>query len=255
VTKNVPSGLPGNVALRRAMMQAGLSVQELASALLVDPKTVQRWVSQGRTPHRATAGQAANILKVKPGELWPSLDLAAEASHTEEVVGHYPQRALIPKHFWLDLVAQATSSIDIISYAAIHLLEDNPGVQVLLREKAAEGIQVRIAIGDSDSAAVKLRASEEEMPEGILGRVRLATSYYQKLQEASNIEVRLHATTLYNSLYRFDDQLFVNHHIYGLHGYLAPVIHLRQHESGTLFDAYLQSIERVWCAARTLTRG
>ena len=33
------------------MAQAGLSQVRLAAAVGVDPKTVERWVAQGRTPH------------------------------------------------------------------------------------------------------------------------------------------------------------------------------------------------------------
>ncbi|MGL5811625.1 MAG: hypothetical protein ACRCYQ_16920 [Nocardioides sp.] len=72
------------------------------------------------------------------------------------------------------------------------------------------------------------------------------------------MEYRLHHTALYNSLYRYDDQMLVNHHIYGIHGYLAPVLHLRRTDMGDLFGTYERSFEAIWeetyappCTART----
>jgi hypothetical protein len=41
------------------------------------------------------------------------------------------------------------------------------------------------------------------------------------------IEIRLHRTVLYNSIYRADDQLLVNQHAYGLPAAQAPVFCLR----------------------------
>ena len=43
-----------------------------------------------------------------------------------------------------------------------------------------------------------------------------------------NVEIRLHGTILYNSIYRADEQLLVNTHIFGLAASDAPVFHLRK---------------------------
>jgi hypothetical protein len=37
-----------------------------------------------------------------------------------------------------------------------------------------------------------------------------------------NIEIRLHRTVLYNSIYRDDEQLLVNQHTYGIPAAQAP---------------------------------
>jgi hypothetical protein len=60
------------------------------------------------------------------------------------------------------------------------------------------------------------------------------------------IAVRLHATTLYTSIYRFDDDMLVNLHVYGLPAAHAPLLHLRRLSEGELFCTYSDAYERVW---------
>jgi hypothetical protein len=62
--------------------------------------------------------------------------------------------------------------------------------------------------------------------------------------------VRLHATTLYNSIYRFDDEMLVNSRVYGFPAAHAPVVHLRKLSAGILFDTYAESFKKVWGSAR-----
>lgn len=51
-----------NERLRVAVHNSGLSIAALADAAGVDPKTCERWITQGRTPHRTNARQAALAL-------------------------------------------------------------------------------------------------------------------------------------------------------------------------------------------------
>jgi hypothetical protein len=61
---------------------------------------------------------------------------------------------------------------------------------------------------------------------------------------APGVELRFHATTLYNSIYRFDDDMLVNAHVYGAPAAHSPVLHLRRLPGGQLFDHYQASFER-----------
>jgi hypothetical protein len=63
-----------------------------------------------------------------------------------------------------------------------------------------------------------------------------------------NIEIRLHRTVLYNSVYRADDQLMVNQHTYGVPAAQAPVFCLRNAGS-EMAALYLDSFERVWASS------
>lgn len=74
----------------------------------------------------------------------------------------------------------------------------------------------------------------------------MAMAYYRPLLGVPGVEFHLHRTTLYNSIYIYDDQMLVNMHVYGMYGYLAPILHLRRLPEGDLFDMYARSLERVW---------
>jgi hypothetical protein len=68
----------------------------------------------------------------------------------------------------------------------------------------------------------------------------------QLITDAPGVELRFHATTLYNSIYRFDDDMLVNAHVYGAPAAHSPVLHLRRLPGGRLVDHYQASFERVW---------
>lgn len=67
------------------------------------------------------------------------------------------------------------------------------------------------------------------------------------------IGFRLHDATLYNSIYRADDEMLVNTHVYGIGAYLAPVFHLRRLPGSGLFDTYARNIDQTWEGARAVT--
>ena len=81
-------------------------------------------------------------------------------------------------------------------------------------------------------------------------KVRSAIIAYRPLAKMENIEVRLHDTILYNSIFRADDQLLVNTHIYGTMANNAPVFHLRKIAGGDMVNTYAESFERVWDGAQ-----
>ena len=64
-------------------------------------------------------------------------------------------------------------------------------------------------------------------------KIRNALTLYRPLGAVENIEIRLHRTVLYNSIYRADDQLLVNQHAYGIPAAQAPIFCLSRTDSGT----------------------
>ena len=64
-----------------------------------------------------------------------------------------------------------------------------------------------------------------------------------------HIEIRLHETVLYNSIYRADDRIFVNQHVYGIPAAHSPLFCYCQSASGDTAAAYLDSFEKVWISA------
>lgn len=238
-----------NERLRSTLLSSGYTERQLAEELGVEPKSVQRWITQGRVPHRTTAYRAAKLLGVSPGWLWPALDEDRKEVASSEVVTFYPHRSNVPRNIWLDMLRSAKTEIVLMAYASLFLAEDNPEAIRILKQKANEGVSIRIALGDPDSPEATRRGVEERLFEAIPGRIKMAIAYYRPLLGLPGIEFRLHRTTLYNSIYRFDDQMLINQHAYGVYGYLAPILHLQRVEGGDLFDMYAQSFERVWEAA------
>ncbi|GAA0581203.1 helix-turn-helix transcriptional regulator [Streptomyces crystallinus] len=239
-----------NERLRAVMTSGGWTHADLGRVTGVDPKSVERWVNLGRVPRRATALKAAEVLGEDVHALWPALRQSRAAQKVSpELVAVYDQRADLPVSLFVDLLASARERVDVLVYAAVFLHEAYPKLNDLLRERAAAGCTVRIAVGDADSVNVRQRGMEEEFGHGIETRCRLALMHFRPLTAVQGIEVRTHGTTLYNSLYRADDQVLVNAHMWGVNAYRAPVWHLRRHGSGGMFDTYADSFSAVWATA------
>ncbi|MGH3871801.1 MAG: hypothetical protein ACRDSR_09875 [Pseudonocardiaceae bacterium] len=164
----------------------------------------------------------------------------------DQVVAFYPHRADTPKSLWMDLLLGAQEHIDLFANASLFLPEENPEAIDILKGKAASGVTVRILLGDPDHPAMELRGREERLFEAIPGRIRMALAYYRPLVDVEGIEFRLHGTSLYNSIFRYDDQMLVNQHIYGTYGYIAPILHLRRVAGVDLFETYMKSFELIW---------
>lgn len=82
-----------------------------------------------------------------------------------ELVALYEQRADLPVSAFVEMLTQARERIDVLVYAAVFLHEAYPRLNDLLRERAADGCAVRIAVGDADSPNVQRRGQEGGHPE------------------------------------------------------------------------------------------
>ena len=180
--------------------------------------------------------------------LWPDVvdGERIRAASESELVALYAHRADVPAELWAASLRRAERAIDILVYAAVFLHEQDPSLNDLLQEKAAAGCEVRVAIGDPAGVCVKTRGDDERFGHGIASRCELALLHYRPLIGHERISVHLHDTTLYNSVFRFDDEMLVNTHLYATNAYAAPVLHLRRLAGGQLFANYAQSFEAVW---------
>jgi hypothetical protein len=140
----------------------------------------------------------------------------------------------------------ARQHIDVLTYSGLFLPDGRADLPALLRREADERVRVRLLYGDPNCEAVALRGDDEGIGDGLAARIHIAMSYMRPAFDVPRIEARLHGTTLYNSIYRFDDELLVNSHAYGAGAPQAPVLHLRRIAGGQLFDFYMASFERVW---------
>jgi len=236
-----------NERLRTAMAAAHVDLDALVEATGADPKTAQRWLN-GRVPKGRYRWKIVHLVGEEETYLWPEVvneDRRRSASESE-LVAIYARRADVPADLWPALFRRAERAIDILVYAAVFLHEQDPHLNDLLQEKAAAGCEIRIAIGDPAGGCVKQRGEDERFGHGIASRCELALLHYRPLIRHERISVHLHDTTLYNSIYRFDDEMLVNAHLYATNAYAAPVLHLRRLSGGQLFANYAQSFEAVW---------
>ena len=142
-----------------------------------------------------------------------------------------------------------------------------PGAQVWgtgWQEMTEVGVPLRgsvlvldVEVGTAEgSGQLRLLARELELrgelreflPTGRGGgaHVRIRSS---QLYGFENVEIRLHRTVLYTSIYRSDDQLLVNQHVYGIPAAHSPVFAFRKAADGLMANTYLEAFGRVWADA------
>lgn len=93
-------------------------------------------------------------------------------------------------------------------------------------------------------------ATTRAFDESLAAKIRSVLVLYRPLRQVDGVQIRLHDTVLYNSIYRADDQLLVNTHVYGTAASNAPVLHLRKVAGGDMVTTYVDSFEQVWNRAR-----
>ncbi|MEU6357816.1 helix-turn-helix domain-containing protein [Streptomyces sp. NPDC047072] len=240
-----------NERLRSALVQRGITEEDLAELCSVDPKTVGRWVS-GRVPHRRHRFAVAKHLQVDEVYLWP--DGRQRPAHLEalrsEIVEVYPNRASVPRDVWISLLLGAVKHIDVLVFSGTFFAQTNPHIARMLQERAQAGVRVRLCFGDPYGEAVAVRGREEGIGDTLAAKIRASLTYYRALVGAPGCEVRLHDTTLYNSIFRYDDQLLVNPHIWGQPASANPLFQLRRTDGTDWCDRYTESFEAVWNTAR-----
>lgn len=234
-----------NERLREAIAAVGMKINDLGPVVGVNTKTAQRWVYEGRVPRRKTADRVSHHLGVPVDWLWPEID-GDENRVPADLVRLYTHRLDAPRQLWLELIRGARSQIDILGIAGLFLLEDNPAVVGLLKRKADLGVTMRIALTDPDSAAIRRRSGEEMLFDVLVNRAEIARDAFDPLFAMASVEYRPHAATVYTSIFRFDEQMLVNQHMFGIYGYLAPLMHLQRVDEGGLFDMFMTSFDRVW---------
>ena len=170
------------------------------------------------------------------------------AAGESEVIAVYPHRWAVPPDAWAALFRDASQEIGVLVYSGL-FLADNTGVVQLLIDKARSGVSVRILFGDPASAEVAQHGEDIGLGGAMAARVRNALVLFDPLRRTDGAEIRLHQTVLYNSIYRADDQLLVNTHVYGEPAQNAPVLHLRRVAGGDLVSTYIGSFDRVWARA------
>src|SRR5262245_24993512 len=91
-----------NERLRSCISGSSLSISDVAVQVGVDPKTVERWITRGRTPHRGHRWATAALLGTDEAYLWPDIinDQRTISASQAEFVELYPHRGAIPRELW-----------------------------------------------------------------------------------------------------------------------------------------------------------
>lgn len=244
-----------NERLRDALLRNGLTPDHVARAVDVDPKTVERWITKGRAPYPKHRHAIAAMVKESETYLWPAAIPAERATQIagSELVKLYPHRNSIPVDLWDRLIDGATEHVDVLVHAGLFLVE-RPTFVRDMANKAGKGASIRFLFGDPTSKEVTTRSDEEQLGKTTLGaRIRNALAFYRPLRETEGVQMRFHRATLYNSIFRFDDEMIINTHVYGFQGAHAPALHLRRLSAGDLFDTYAESFETVWGLSKLAT--
>ena len=242
-----------NHPLARALRGVGLDVVGVASRLAVDPKTVRRWLT-GRVPYPRHRAALASLTGWTERDLWPHAVHTVDQRNQAlgEVIAVYPHRSAVPGDAWRRLFARAEHAIDILVYSGLALAENATALRAI-RDRARNGVRVRLLLGDPDGEQVARRGTDERIGGDMMGaRIRNALLLFGPLAEEPGVELRLHDTVLYNSIYRADRAMLVNTHAHGAPASHAPVLHLRDAGPDSMVATYLDSFERVWSGARTV---
>lgn len=250
-----------NRALQQVMKAKGFSARKLAKAIGVTEITVHRWLGNVHIKVRLDNAQgAAHQLGCTPHELWPGQFPTPQQPVPAE--DHMPvpfnptlyaSRTQVPITMWHNHFANAQSAIDILVFAATFLFDTLDDFTTTLTEAAERGVQVRFLVGDPDGDNMRLRAQEEGIGESVRARSHNSVELLRPYATTPGLDVRTHQTTLYTSIFRVDDHLIVNIHIYGSPGRDNPVMIFSRQQEPRLWAKFERAFTRVWDDAKPLT--
>ena len=231
-----------NESLRRALLRARLSEEDVAARLEVDPKTVRRWL-EGRVPYLRHRWVLASMLGLDEADLWPQL--VRSRSWPKGVRAIYPHREDVPRETWLRLFSAARERIDILGTNSRFFLTSDPDVFAILADRAVARVKERICLCEADPLEVGSRESHRRPP----GPAKDAFARVGSLRQCGDVEIRVCSKQLSNSIYRSDGESIVAPGIYGIPTPRIPVLHLRATRGGDLFESYLKGFEDIWASA------
>ena len=135
-----------NERLRALLLERGESLDKLAEAVHVDPKTVERWITTGRVPYRKHRFDVATFFGVDESYIWPDAlgrnEVAAVSQ--SEVVAVWPHRWAVPRDTWGHFFSQAEREIGALVYSGMFMAEDI-GVHRLFADRARAGVSAEPA--------------------------------------------------------------------------------------------------------------
>jgi hypothetical protein len=232
------------------MRRVAATPADLARLTGADVKTVYRWLSPGRPPLAKHRALVARRLGEDEEYLWPDTARTGSVNATAEVVNAFAHRSDAPNSLWWSLITRAEQRVDLLGYTLYFLTLQHPELISALITKCDRGLRVRAAIADPDSAHVAYRDTEERTPLTLGVRIRTTLEAWTPILDHPHFELRYQDVPLYNSVFRFDDEMLVTPHLYATPGSHAPMLHLRRLGSAGLFDRFAGHVEAIWSTSR-----
>lgn len=240
-----------NVALRNRMHASGMSKMALAGKSGVNERTIQRWLDGETKPQIGPASVVADILDCEVQDLWPQhFPPLSTPQNGIVALSPYASRAHIPTQLWVKLFSGATERIDICVYGGTFLFDTLPGFKSLMMNAAERGVIVRFLIGDPGSAVVFQRGEEERIGNSLPNRCSMTLERLEPIAGHPGITIRTHSTPLYVSMFRIDETLIANHHIYGSPASDNPAFVIEKAADLELWGKYEASYELIWSTSK-----
>nr|WP_241741159.1 XRE family transcriptional regulator [Streptomyces sp. L2] len=244
-----------NVGLRTAMEAAGVPPRRLAAHIGVTGKTVERWLAdEDLVPHARNRHDAAEALGVNEEMLWPkAVKERIKTGGDVEIARTYPYRSACPGSVWSGLTEGAAREIFLAGYTNYFFFTSIPAFTQTLARKIQDGVSVRFLLGDPEGEVTRQREVIEDTALSVSTRIRITLEHLARLD---GVEVRYSAPEdavnhVSLSVFRFDDDALVTPHLARLVGHDSPLLHLRRHGDGGMFDRFRDHAEELWGRGRT----
>lgn len=214
---------------KAAIDSTGMTPEQLAQVIEVDPKTVHRWLG-GRVPYPRHRAAIARALDTPEYLLWPD-DVPAPAplpepdqpsarEVPEEVIaswgGREDSRSMDMSHSF----SEARRQVDILAPAPKQLLA--PNTPFVLHRIANRGCRVRL-VASSDILEIENLSPLTHHPQ---------------------VQLRIHDEVIGHAVFRVDDAIYLGVWLAGTEG--QPFIQATRQRDHGLFDAVTSHFERLW---------
>ena len=225
--------------LKQLIDAAGVTAEQFADIVGVDPKTVHRWRA-GRTPQRRHRAAIARALDRTQHDLWPDENPSrpvaggdlpaasadqpgAPAEPVSEVTATWPSPQSPGAPTLPAFLAAAREQIDMLEGGSG--LRRSPGLVDQLRAHARDGCEVRVLIDD-------------------------LTPELSPLIGHPGIKLRAIDLRLVHAVMRADDRMLLGLWLAG--DQPIPLLQLRRQTNGGLFDRVVSHFDAVWDVAEPI---
>jgi hypothetical protein len=78
--------------------------------------------------------------------------------------------------------------------------------------------------------------------DGLARRIRSTLAQLEPLRDVPSVEVQLFDAPIYNSVFRFDDDMLAAPQLFRTPGSESPIVHVRRQQDGGLFDRFMHHV-------------